>query len=131
MRCTGFIGGRANAGRGAVRPSPWTHPDLWRRWRHAGLKRDRVPWSRGEKGISTFEQLLEPWQHSFVEQDTALLRTTQGIRSQRAAHRKGSDYNLTQTGFNSSNFNESFKQLLERGTMMLTNFATFAGSRLS
>lgn len=56
----------------------------------------------------------------------ALLRTIQGVRSRGAAHRKGSDYDLSAAGLDPSNFHASFKHLLERSTETLKHLAAFA-----
>ncbi|MDQ3692629.1 MAG: hypothetical protein M3464_03240 [Chloroflexota bacterium] len=72
---------------------------------------------------------MQQWQYPFVASDIKLLRTIQGVRSRGAAHRKGSDYDLTQAGLDPSDFHESSKQLLERSTTMLNDLAIFAGSR--
>lgn len=86
---------------------------------------------KNEKGIAKLERLLEQWGYSKVDRDLDLLRTIQGIRSKGAAHRKGSDYNLSAAGLDPDDFQDSFRKLLVQSITMLNDLADFVESRES
>jgi hypothetical protein len=81
---------------------------------------------KGDKGIAKFERLLTEQGYQNTVRDMALLRTIQGVRTRGTAHRKGSDYDLTQAGLDPDDLQKSFLQLLTNSTEMLINLEKHA-----
>lgn len=93
----------------------------------AELVRALPPGLGGEKGISKFERWLQASQYPHVTRDIAVLRNMQAVRSEGAAHRKGSKYEKTlDKAFGTKRKAAAAEMLLEQCVTLVDGLTSFA-----